>query len=372
MRALLSVAALLAALPSVSLAQESLRLTLPPAFYAVVGTPVSVYYDNIVLTEHPESYTFVITCPIGTCEARRWTVTPTADQAGAHPFTVEVKSADGTSLAKASTTLHVARADAGAGQELKLLIVGDSLTANSIYAAEVARLLSQPGNPQWRLLGTNRPGGPTAPVGHEGYGGWTWDRFARHYEPNPDRAARKFSSPFVFLNAAGQPELNVERYFAETLGGQRPDVVTFLLGINDNFSAPTNDPAGMDSRSDAMFAAADKLLAAFRAALPNADLAVGLTTPPNSRESGFEANYKGAYHRWGWKRIQHRLVEREIERFHGREAERLFLVPTELNLDPVDGYPVDNGVHPNRAGYEQIGQSFFAWLKYRLQTRSQP
>ncbi|MBM4081059.1 MAG: hypothetical protein FJ278_15255, partial [Planctomycetes bacterium] len=82
-----------------------------------------------------------------------------------------------------------------------------------------------------------------------------------------------------------------------------------------------------------------------------------------------EANYKGRYHRWGWKRIQHRLVQRQIERFNGREKENLFLVPTELNLDPVDGYPVDNGVHPNVTGYKQIGASIYAWLKWRLQER---
>jgi lysophospholipase L1-like esterase len=88
-----------------------------------------------------------------------------------------------------------------------------------------------------------------------------------------------------------------------------------------------------------------------------------LTTPPNARESGFEASYKGRYHRWGWKRIQHRLVQRMMERMSGREKESIFLVPTELNIDPVDGYPVDNGVHPNKEGYAQIGASFYAWVK---------
>ncbi len=38
-------------------------------------------------------------------------------------------------------------------------------------------------------------------------------------------------------------------------------------------------------------------------------------------------------------------------------------MPTELNIDPVDGYPENNGVHPNAAGYAQIGASFHAWLK---------
>ena len=116
-----------------------------------------------------------------------------------------------------------------------------------------------------------------------------------------------------------------------------------------------------------MFKHAEALIAAFRKAAPKAELGICLTTPPNSRESGFEADYHGKYHRWGWKRIQHHLVQREIEHFGNRQGEQLFLVPTELNLDPVDGYPVDNGVHPNIAGYQQIGDNIFAWLKSRLE-----
>jgi lysophospholipase L1-like esterase len=36
-------------------------------------------------------------------------------------------------------------------------------------------------------------------------------------------------------------------------------------------------------------------------------------------------------------------------------AERVCIVPTELNLDVADGYE-NNGVHPNAAGYQQIGR----------------
>jgi len=96
-------------------------------------------------------------------------------------------------------------------------------------------------------------------------------------------------------------------------------------------------------------------------------IGICLTTPPNSREEGFQANYKGRYHRWGWKRIQHRLVQCEISRFVNRETEQFFLVPTQLNLDPVDGYPTNNGVHPNDLGYKQIGASIYAWLKARVE-----
>jgi lysophospholipase L1-like esterase len=57
-----------------------------------------------------------------------------------------------------------------------------------------------------------------------------------------------------------------------------------------------------------------------------------------------------------------------LTQFSGREAQNIHVVPTELNLDPVDGYPENNGVHPNVTGYQQIGASFYAWLKWRAQS----
>ena len=202
---------------------------------------------------------------------------------------------------------------------------------------------------------------------HEGYGGWTWEAFVSRYVAKPDPAKRIISSPFVFAVDSAKPALDLPRYLQTSCNGQQPDFVTVLLGINDCFSAKPDDPAAIDERISSMFGHADKLVAAFRKASPKADLGICLTTPPNARESGFEANYKGRYHRWGWKGIQHRLVQRQLEHFGNRQAERIFIVPTELNLDSVDGYPKNNGVHPNTAGYQQVGASIFAWIKWRLE-----
>ena len=175
----------------------------------------------------------------------------------------------------------------------------------------------------------------------------------------------------MFLDKSGKPALDVARYFEESCDGQRPDVVFFLLGINDCFGANPDDPASIDARIDSMLEPAGLLLAEFRKAAPRADLAVCVTTPPNAREAGFEANYKGRYHRWGWKRIQHRLVERLLAQYEKQpddddQAGRTCIVPTQLNIDPVDGYPENNGVHPNGFGYQQIGSSIYSWLKWRL------
>lgn len=351
---------------------SAVRLTLPAEMYAVVGGELNVYFDNIVLTQTPENFSFDFGCDVGTVEARRWRVLPTADDAGRHKLTVTVRDSGGKVIEHAATMLNVVPADAGEGRKVKILIVGDSLTHATAWPNEVARLLANEGNPQWRMLGTHRPSSAAKGVAHEGYGGWTWQRFVTKYEPEPDGTHRKRSSPFVFLGEDEKPKLDVARYFDEHFDGERPDVVFFLLGINDCFGANPDDPKAIDTRIDLMVHQADLLLANFHMAAPNADLAICATTPPNARESGFEANYKGRYHRWGWKRIQHRLVERLLSKFERKPdatndvAGHFFVVPTHLNLDPVDGYPENNGVHPNGFGYRQIGASVYSWLKWRL------
>lgn len=365
-KAICLLACLLLAQPVTAAQPDSLQLTLPSVLHAVVGVPVQVYFDNVVLTEQPEAFQFEVECALGTTDARHWSATPT--EAGRHEWKLAIRDAAGAVVAQAQMTLQVTAADAGATRSLRLLIVGDSLTNATQYPNEIARLLSEPSNPAWTMLGTHRPSSAKPGVMHEGYGGWKWSDFLTRHDPKAAGVAagpmaRRATSPFLFADDMDKMALNLPRYFHQHAEGQAPDVVTFLLGINDCFGANPNDPAAMLARIDEVLDQADLLLAAFREAAPKTALAVGLTTPPNARESGFEANYKGRYHRWGWKKIQHRLVQRMIERLGGREQENIHLVATQLGVDPVSGYPVDNAVHPNAVGYAQIGSSFYAWLK---------
>ena len=351
--------------PTLVLAAEpELQLTVPPTIDAVEGHETRIYFDNIVLTKTPSAFRYVIE-EAGEHHADHWSLTPGKKNVGEQTLKISVRDPSGDELSEAQMTLRVVPHDAGAGRDVRLLIVGDSLTHASQYPNEIARLCAEPGNPKLTFLGTHKPKGVQEGVAHEGYGGWTWARFVSHYEPNPDGTYRKRSSPFVYLNEAGKPALDVARYIREECDNRPPDVVLFLLGINDCFSANPDDPKAIDERIDAVFSQAETLLAAFREAAPRAELGICLTPPANAREAGFEANYKGRYTRWGWKRIQHRLVQRQLEHFGNRENENLFVVPTTLNLDPVSGYPENNGVHPNAIGYQQLAASMYAWLKWR-------
>jgi len=345
-----------------------LELTLPTVIYAVPDVPISIYNDNIVLTETPEAYQFDFNCKLGTTEPRRWTLTAADRDVGNHPLEVTVKDPSGKTLAHAKTTLHISPRQTASKKTLRLLILGDSLTHGAIYPNEIARLLATPGNPAFTMLGTHKPAGASPGVAHEGYGGWKWSDFLTKFDPKPDGVtagplARKTTSPFIFPTQSGKAQFDLPRYFRDHCDNQPPDIVTFLLGINDCFSAKPDAP---DAKITEVLAHAEKLIAAFQKAAPNAILAIGLTTPPNSRQEAFVANYQTNYTRWGWKRIQHRLVQRMLKQFSNRESEHIHLVPTQLNLDPIDGYPTNNGVHPNATGYNQIGASFYSWMKSKL------
>lgn len=354
-------------------AADSLRLTLPPQAYAVVGQPLVIYYDNLILTQAPEKYRCRFTLEIagqvqslGTHDARRWSFTPEAQHVGNCTLRATLVDTADQTLGMAQSRLTISPAAAGAGRPLSLLIVGDSLTHGTIYPNELASLLSQPGNPTWKMFGTHKPASIKPGVAHEGYGGWTWQGFATRFVAKPTDGQPKLnSSPFVFANEQGQPQLNPGRYFDEHCGGERPDVITFLLGINDCFAAPANDAKLLDKHIDGVFQQAETLLTAMHKAAPQATLAVCITPPPNVRDAAFEANYKGKYPRWNWRQIQHRLVERQIQHFGNRANEHIVLVPTELNVDPIEGYPENNGVHPNAVGYRQIAETIYAWLKSR-------
>ncbi|MBL9114927.1 MAG: SGNH/GDSL hydrolase family protein [Verrucomicrobiaceae bacterium] len=327
---------------------------------------MSLYFDNVVLTEHPEHYQFKVTCAVGKTEANRWTVTPGASERGLHPLEVKVLDKAGVVLEKAAMELVIVGADAGAKHApLRVLMVGDSLTHATHYPNEFYRLMKLPGNPSLSMIGTHKPPSAMPGVVHEGYGGWTWMNFLSRSVPGEVAAGekKKGSSPFLYVGADNKPKLDLERYVAENAGGTAPDVITFLLGINDCFGAKPDDLKAMDAHIEGVLVNADKLLAAFRAAFPKTAFAVGLTTPPNSRQKAFEANYQDKYTRWGWKRIQHRLVEKMLARWATSGTQGIYLVPTELNLDPVGGYPENNGVHPSPAGYAEVGGTFYAWVK---------
>lgn len=353
------------------------QLLLPKVIYAAPGQEANIYFDNIVLEAFPGQYIFDVTCARGDQQNERWTWTPTEKDTGDYALQIEVRNPDDTVAATGSTLIRVTKADAGAGQPIKVLCIGDSLTAASVYTAELAKLGSGEKNPQITLLGTTGPGSDNV---HEGYGGWRYETFLDKWveKPAPDARANLKSSPFLFMEN-GKPTFVFPRYLKEKLNGEMPDYITIMLGTNDVFGAAD------DTRSDAvesMISYAKTMIAGIRAAAPDAKIAILPPVPPNASQDAFGANYHSGQTRWGYLKNQHLAVLRLMQTFGDRENEKIYLVPAYTNLDCAHNFPsalkavnarnetkierATNGVHPAPAGYLQIADSIFGWIKSQV------
>ncbi len=353
------------------------QLTLPRDIYAVAGTECSVAFANTLLAEDPTRFRFEVDCALGKAEPNRWVLNPTPIEVGTHQFTLRLLDEAGRAKASSKATLHVAASDSGAQRnQTSILIVGDSLTAAGIYPAELARLFSLPGNPALKMLGTRKgkPASQGSPEPRfEGYGGWSWNAFLTQYDAAEPDSGKVNKSPFVFPRAdTGAVEADFQRFLSERAGGEAPDFITVLLGINDCFALKADNPTALDQGITQMLLNAEELIAQFRKAAPKATIGICLVPTPNDREDAFVANYKDKYPRWNWKQVQHRVVQRQLRHFFDREKENLHVIPTGLNLDSWNGYPDDNAVHPNEKGYRQIAASLYAWLKNKLADANTP
>jgi len=355
---------------------DPLRLILPPDIYAVVGQEANVYFDNVVLAPDTRGLIFDVDCAKGTQQNERWQFLPVAEDVGDHTLTLKVLTPAMEVLSEASTTIHVVPAEAGAGESLSLLCVGDSLTHASVYPAELWTLFGTEGNAKLRLIGTHHPIASQPPeVVHEGYGGWQWATFCTRWTDGDDVRAK---SKFLRL-VDGKPTLDFQNYCDENNGGEGPDFITVLLGCNDTFSA---NEETIEARIDTMFGYADTLIAEFHKVRPDTQIGILLLVPPAATQDAFGVNYTCGQTRWQYRRNQHRVVERQLEKFAGREDENIWLLPAHVNLDTVHGFPTAtrpanaratvniarqaNGVHPTADGYRQIADTIYAWLKWRL------
>ncbi|MBI3865693.1 MAG: hypothetical protein HY290_27790 [Planctomycetia bacterium] len=358
-----------------------IRLALPPVLYAVVGIETNVYFDNVVLALNPANYAFDVHCPKGRHQQERWTFTPLAADAGDHPFEIDVRNEQNEFISRGRSVLRVIPAARGEGKDASLLCIGDSLTHASVYPQRVLALCEKPSNPRLTLIGSHTLPNLPDKVRHEGYGGWTALRFATHATGTP-RAGNyaQRASPFLYPGADGKPALDFGAYCRDVSGGKAPDFVTIFLGPNDIFSL--ND-ATLEAGLATMLDHYDLLIGMVHKFSPSTRVGVMLPVPAAASQDAFGANYATGQTRWQYKRNQHRLVEWMLDRYGGRDSERIHLVPTHANLDCQHNYPTEeslwnadtplkglrqnNGVHPSDPGYDQIGNSLYAWIKANVE-----
>ena len=372
----LLIAALLPAVLSTAAAEPAVRLLIPERIYAVPGVESNVYFRNVTTVVNPANYVYDVDCAKGRNDLKRWRFTPKKEDVGTWKWKIRVLTEDGVA-AEAESELVVLPPDSGKGRSVSMLIVGASYISNGFIPARVTELMGKPGNPAFRTIGTK--GKETGR--HEGYGGWRWESFltrwgysgskSKNDGMHPDRPVG-FNRPFLFPDKDGKGVFDLKRYFQLNNGGKSPDAVSFQLGMNDVFSATDETIAERTRKS---LESMEKLIGEFRKLQPAPEIFVCAGIPGASQD-GFGKSYSCGQTSWQFRKNLHfyiRALEKKSRELHFR------LVPMYLGLDSENNYPEqkqpvnegnpktmvlqNNGIHPAKCGYYQMGDTLYCALK---------
>lgn len=357
-------------------AKENIFLQLPPVIYAVPGVESNIYFDNVVLTPNPASFIFDVKCAKGKNFEKRWSFIPEDNDVGTFPLELKVLSTSGV-IAHGKTKVIVSPKDAGKGKAFSMLHLGDSLSHAGVFPQKFRLMLKRNGNPDADHIGLLRE--PNNGLRHEGYSGWRWDTFLNKKKPTPLRKGQRRghhynASPF-WING----RFSIKEYLKRENKGKAPDFIFFQLGVNDVFSATDED---LDQRIEKILANADKLISAFRKEAPNAIIGIGLVTPGAASQDAFGNCYNCGQTRWQYKKNQHTLNAAMLKKYHNGPDKKIFIIPVNVNLDCENNFSfreeavnsgnkkkirrMNNGVHPNPAGYCQMGESYYCFIRYIL------
>ena len=319
----------------------------------VVGHEVNIYFNNIMCLDDSSSYQFNVICTKGMQQVERWTFVPELGDIGDIPITIEVYK-NYSLIGSVNSIVRVVEETKGAGQTLKVNIIGDSTTANNIMINELAHLFSAD-SMHISFVGTQG----ASPNLHEGYGGKTTDWL---YTDS--------TSPFVYSNS-----FNYGTYLS-THSLPTPDIVILNLGINDIFTH-TDDKSTLKVIKK-MITQYDAMIAKIKLSNPSMKFGVCVTVPSGS-EDAF-GDYKSDQTSWRYNRNNRLLTDALINHYKSKQAQNIYCVPININLDTVNNttlnvpaqinsrYPSTiqrqtNGVHPGPYGYYQIADVDYYWLK---------
>ena len=344
---------------------EDFILNLPAKVYALVGTEMNIYFDNLV-EGHDTDYEWDVTCSttsIGMHLERGYRITASSTGTYTLTFTAKRKS-DGLKVTK-TTSLIIVGTSAGSGSSASVIVLGDSTTANGIAIGKLHDNFTGD-SMSIATLGTRG----TSPNNHEGRSGWRFSYYCT--DASRDSVANPFYNP--------SSETFDANYYFTNSGVSKPDYFLINLGINDMFGA-TSDTQ-MNNSIEENIEYCDAMIESVKNATTSTKVCVCLTIPPNYSQDAFGREYKTGQSRNRYKRNNLLWVKRLMEEYEGRESERIYVIPINLALDtrynmgfdtqPVNArntdttysMPIGNGgVHPVASGYWQIADVYTAFLK---------
>ena len=362
------------------------KLLLPKKIYALPGSEINIYFQNIITVINPANYAFDISCKKGRCDSKRWRWTPTDQDTGTYPMKVSVWSDEGL-LAEAEAEIIVSPRDAGKGKKINFLYIGASCTVSPGHADELFERFQRPENPTVTMLGSRAPGYKDAIPGGpaiEAYGGWSWRTYFQKEKTDEldndglhPRRPYDVPSPFLF-DKNGKKEFDAKAYIDTICHGNKPDILFFELGVNDVFCAKSDEEIETIWQTE-MYPYMKKMFAAFREINPDTIFGVVLLPTGSWSQDAFGKSYGCGYTRRRWTLNADLLSRKYIQ--HEKEF-GYEVIPAYINNDGENNYPsveepayagssvmvkvADNAIHPMVSGYKQWADSEYFFLKYLM------
>ena len=333
--------------------QFAVDVVVAPKIPAVVGKELNIYFENI-LNDKANDYQIDFICSVGQQQNERWTLVPTV--AGTYAMTIKIFKKF-VQVKQINTSVVIKAASVGNGISKKLLIIGDSTTANSLMANELNNVFTSDVM-NLELIGTKG----TAPVKHEGISGWTVNHFYTDA-----------TSPFVFSGVFDFAQYMSANGFSNT------DYVVVNLGINDVFSYSYD--GALNTKIAEMLTQYQSIINGIKAFDTNIKIGLGITIPPNGNQDAFGKDYASSQTRFRYKRNNFLWAKALVNAFKDLESQGIYLIPFNSHIDTVNNFDRETvavnsrntlqvvrsarngGVHPALSGYYQIADMYFYWLK---------
>jgi lysophospholipase L1-like esterase len=210
-------------------------------------------------------------------------------------------------VASASSTIAVMGANVGNAISRKVLVIGDSTTANGICIGK----LNDNFNTDVMDIQTIGSLG-TTPNKHEGRSGWTANLYvtvASSLDGNGVAVNNAFWNP-------GTSAFDFSYYMTQNAFSS-VDYVVINLGINDMFSF--NDDASLNATITNVLSQYQTMINSITAYNANIKIGIALTIPPNYSQDAFGKSYSSGQYRARYKRNNILWVNKVIQTYQNME-----------------------------------------------------
>ena len=415
-------------------------LVLPPKIYAMSGLETHIYPEHLLVEDY-ELYKHDVTCNRGQQRNRGFVWSPSvSDPTGNYVLSWSLHDKQkGTQLTSASTTIQLAALNAKSGQTVKALVIGDSLVNAGFITQRLldiavddvmkVQLLGTRGtglnkhegrggwkiedyagagrsNYKFTVSGVVTPpainsttytfGTATYLVQEVALTGGSGTIIASLWSGTPPATPSGSGNltkantgvgdaTIAFSNFEGVPgnpfwnaatsKLDFANYLSYN-SLATPDYVFIQLGVNDVFGL-TSDQSVVDFTVTA-FAQLDSIIAAIKAAMPSAKIAVA-ASPVGANQDAFGTSYGCGQTAWRYRRNLVTYNKQLYAHYASKEAQSIYVLGSGVGVDTENNFPTtvkainshnsktedaqSNGVHPDKPGYDQISDGLFPFMK---------